>query len=106
MKAMLPQNWVHLLVGIEAKDTTKPKSEWRRDLLLQASKEDTGDISQSIVSSNKKSGEILSQGCMDIHQGALAEEDSTIEWVQILTEYRLQLIEVNEGQLPHLLGCS
>lgn len=43
---------------------------------------------------------------MDIHQGALAEEDSTIEWVQILTEYRLQLIEVNEGQLPHLLGCS
>ena len=34
---MVPPNWIHLLVAIEPKDTTNPKSR-RRDLLLATSK--------------------------------------------------------------------
>ena len=54
------KNWVDLLVGVEPKDTTKPKSRRRKDLLLAASKENTGDLSQSRVSWNSKIGEVLS----------------------------------------------
>ena len=49
---------VCLLVGIEPKDTTKAKSGRRKDLLLAARKENTGGLSQSIVSPNGKIGEI------------------------------------------------
>ena len=51
---------VHLLVGMEPKDTTKPKIRKRKDLLLVASKEDTRDVSQSSVSPKSKIGEVLS----------------------------------------------
>ena len=30
---MLPQNWIHLLVDVETKDTAKPKSGRKKDLL-------------------------------------------------------------------------
>ena len=58
---VVPKNWVHLLVGVEPIDTTKPKIGRRKDLLLlAASKENTGDLSQSIVTLNNKIGEVLS----------------------------------------------
>ena len=43
------KNWNHPLVGIEPKDTTKPESRRRKDLSRAASKEDTGDLSESRV---------------------------------------------------------
>ena len=57
---MLPESWVHLLVGVEPKDTIKLKSDRRKDLLLAASKANTGDLSQSSVSMNSKIGAVLS----------------------------------------------
>jgi len=36
---VLPENWVHLLMGVKLKDTTKPKTGRRKDLLFAASKE-------------------------------------------------------------------
>ena len=57
---LLPENWVRLLVGVEPKDTTKPKSGGRKDLLLAASKENTEDLSQISVSPRSKIGEVLS----------------------------------------------
>ena len=49
------------MVSVEPKDTTKPKIRRRKDLsLLVASKENTGDLSQSSVSPNGKIGEVLS----------------------------------------------
>ena len=54
--AMLPENWVRLLVGIEPIDTTKPKTGRRKDVLLAESKENTGDLFQSNVSLNSKIG--------------------------------------------------
>ena len=59
MQKLLPENWSHLVVGIEPKDTTKPKSGRRKDLLLAARKESTGGLSQSSVSRNSKIGEVL-----------------------------------------------
>ena len=53
-------HWVGLLVGTEPKDTTKPKSGRRKDLLLAARKEITGDLSQSSVFLNSKTGEEFS----------------------------------------------
>ena len=44
---LLPEYWVHLLIGVEPKDTTKPKSGRRKDSLLAAGREDLGDLSQS-----------------------------------------------------------
>ena len=41
----MPPNYVHLVVGVQRKHTTKPKSGRRKDLLLVASKENTGDLS-------------------------------------------------------------
>ena len=55
-----PKNGVRLLVGVEPEDTTKPKIRRRKDLLLAASKEHTGDLSQRSVSPNGKTGEVLS----------------------------------------------
>ena len=57
---MFPENWVCLLVGVEPKDTTKPEIRRRKDLLLAASKENTGDFFQSSVSPNSKIGAVLS----------------------------------------------
>lgn len=57
---MLPPNWVSVLVGVQPKDTTKPKIGRGKDLLLVASKENTRDLSQSSVSPNSKIGEVLS----------------------------------------------
>ena len=54
------ENWVHLLVGIKPKHVTKPKIGRRKDLLLAASKENTGDLSQSSVFPNIKTGKVLS----------------------------------------------
>ena len=48
-RALLPEHWVCLLMGVEPKDTTKPKIGRRKDPLLAASKENTGNISQSSV---------------------------------------------------------
>ena len=59
----LPKNWACLLVGV------RPKSGRRKDLLLSASKENTGNLSQSNVSSNSKIGEFLSLGCIHIYEG-------------------------------------
>ena len=44
---LLPEYWVHFLIHVEPKDTTKPKSRKRKDLLLAAGKESLGDLSQS-----------------------------------------------------------
>lgn len=55
------KNWIGLLAGVEPIDTTKPKSRRRKGFsLLAASEENTGDISQSSVSRNSKTGEVLS----------------------------------------------
>lgn len=43
---LLPKSWVCLWVDVEPKDATKPKSGRRKELLLVASKEITGDLSQ------------------------------------------------------------
>ena len=57
---MLPENWVcPRVVRIEPIATTKPEIERRKDLLLAASKENTGDLSQSSVFLNSKIGEVL-----------------------------------------------
>ena len=48
------------MVGVEPKDTTEPRIGRRKDLLLAASKENMGDLSQSGVSKNSKIGEVLS----------------------------------------------
>ena len=57
---LLPQNWVHLLVGVEPKDTTKPKIGRKKDVLLALSKENIEDFSQTSVSPRSKIGEVLS----------------------------------------------
>ena len=50
MQELLPENWVCLLVGDEPIETTRPQLRRRKDLLLlEASKENTGDLSQSSV---------------------------------------------------------
>ena len=57
----VPENWVHLLMGIKPLDTTKPKNRRRKDLLLfAASKWNPGDLSQRSVSPNGNVGEFLS----------------------------------------------
>ena len=59
------------LGGAEPKDITKAKSGRKKDLLLlEASKENSGDFSQSSVSLNSKIGEVLSSGSMSIQEGA------------------------------------
>lgn len=58
--SLLPENWVHLLVGVKPVDTTKPKSGRKKDLLLlKESKENTGGPSKSSVSLNSKTEEFL-----------------------------------------------
>ena len=51
---LLPENWVHVLLSVEPKDTTRPKFRRRKDLLLAASKENTGDLSQSMYPQTAK----------------------------------------------------
>lgn len=58
---IVTKNWVQLLVGVEPINTTKPKTERRKDLLLlAASKENTGHLSQSNDSPTARIGEFLS----------------------------------------------
>ena len=59
LNPVLPENGVSLLRGVEPKDTSKPKIRRRRDLLLAAGVENTGNLSQSSVSLNSKIGEGL-----------------------------------------------
>ena len=47
-KQCLPEIWVHLLVGVEPKDTTKPKSKRGKDILLAASKEYTAILLNAV----------------------------------------------------------
>ena len=48
-------------MGVKPIDTTEPNVGGKKDaLLLAASKENTGDLSQSSVSLNGKIGEVLS----------------------------------------------
>ena len=56
------------MVAVKPKDTAKAEIGRRKDLLLAASKENTGDLSQSSVSLSSKTGEVLSKGYM--HEGA------------------------------------
>ena len=57
------------LGGFEPKDTPKPKNGRRRHLLLAASKENIRDLRQSVVFSNSKTGEVLSQGACILMKG-------------------------------------
>ena len=54
---LLPENWVHVLVGTEPKETPKPKFGGRRELLLAEGKNTTEDLSQSSISPNSKIGQ-------------------------------------------------
>ena len=56
------------MVGVEPKDTIKPKIGRKRDLLLAASKENPGVLSQSSVSLNSKIEGISNQRYMCIHE--------------------------------------
>ena len=61
MQKSLPDFWDHLLVGDEPEDTTKSRIRRRKDLLLlAASKENTGDLSQNGISLSSKIGAVLS----------------------------------------------
>ena len=46
-----PENWVHLLMGVKLKDTTKPKTGRRKGLLFAASKEYTASQVALVVKS-------------------------------------------------------
>ena len=82
---LLPENWVlHLLVGVEPKDTTEPKICRKKDLILfVASRENSEDLSQSNVSLNSRLGfypwKARAEKNLEfvhIHEGARAEENS------------------------------
>ena len=50
-EGIVTKHWIHLLVGVEPINTTQPKIERRKDLLLlAASKGNIVDLSQSGVS--------------------------------------------------------
>jgi hypothetical protein len=61
-----------------SKDTTKPKIRRRKDLLLGAGKENSGDLSQSAVSPNSKLGKFQAQSMCIFIEG-LSREESNIE---------------------------
>ena len=69
---VLPKNWLHFLLGSELTDTVKPLIRRRKGLLLAPSKENTRALSQSSISLYYKTGEVLSQEYMYIHEGAWA----------------------------------
>ena len=48
-RSSYPKNWVHVLVGVEPKDTTRPKIRRRKDLLLAASKENMGNFPKAVL---------------------------------------------------------
>lgn len=59
MQDLLPENSVHLFVGVEPIDKTNPKLRLMKDLLfLSASKEKNRDPSQNSVSTNSKIGKL------------------------------------------------
>ena len=67
---MIPQNWVHLLVGIKPKDTTKPKSRKRKDLLFAKVRGTPGIFPKAVSPQTAKLGKF--SGNMHIHEGAWA----------------------------------
>lgn len=86
---MLPKSWVNLLVGVKPTDITKPEMRRRKDLVLFAAiKENTKDLSQSSVCPSITTGDILSSGCMPIHEG-FEQRRMQVELGQKLTESKL-----------------
>ena len=87
------------MVGVKQKDTTKPKSGRKEDLLLAGNKENTGDPSQGSVSPTAKLGKFYTKGVciftngpgqyMHIHEGVLSRGIFKIELRQRLTESKL-----------------
>lgn len=59
---LLSENWVCFLVGVESKDTTKPKIRIRKDLLLLQQVRRPLGIFPKVVSSNSKTGEVPAKG--------------------------------------------
>ena len=58
---LLRENWVLFFVNVDPIDTINLKIGRRKDLLLLAAcKENTVDLSQSSVTPNSKTGEVLS----------------------------------------------
>ena len=47
---LVPENCVLFLVGVEPKDTTKPRMQKRKDLLFAAIKENTGSFPNQCLS--------------------------------------------------------
>ena len=66
---LLPKTLVYHMVGVEPKDTTKPKI-GKKYLLLAASKDNAGHLSQRSVSPNSKTRGVLSQRYMHVYAGA------------------------------------
>ena len=58
-------------MGIESKDTAKPKIRRRKDLSLAPNDENMRDLFQSSISLNSKIREVVSQAYMHIHEGGL-----------------------------------
>ena len=48
------------MIGVESKDTTKPKNGRRKDSSFLAASKNIGDLSQSSVFWNSKIGDVLS----------------------------------------------
>ena len=58
---LLPENWVHLLVGLKPVNKMKPDIRRRKGLYLFAvSRKNVRNFSQSSVSLNSRLGEVLS----------------------------------------------
>ena len=87
-------------MGVKLKDTSKPKTERRKNLSLVAHKENTWDLSQSKVSVSSKIGEFLSYGYMHIHEG-LEQSSIPTELGQRFTESKFQMTEVIRVKKDH-----
>ena len=64
---LLPENWVHLLVGLKPVNKMKPDIRRRKGLYLFAvSRKNIRNFSQSSVSLNSRIGEVLSLEYMHV----------------------------------------
>ena len=68
-QVLLPEKLVHLLVGVEPKDTTKPKIWRRKDFSLLVASRETPGIFPKAVSSQTKIRKVLSSGYIHPHEG-------------------------------------
>ena len=66
---MAPETWVPLLVGVGPIDIAKAKTGRRKDLLLAASTENMGDLSQSSVSPTARLGKFKAKGACIFMRG-------------------------------------